>query len=163
MDTQPEIVRRDEQPYVAIRASVTMRTFGDVMPGLHPEVRDWLRSRGVAAAGAPFFRYRVIDMERQMQVEAGFPIATPLTGEDRVLAAVLPEGRYATLRHVGHPKGLVDATRTLLDWGARQGVTWDVTSAPEGQRWGCRLEIAYDEPGQDMDDWETELTFRLAD
>jgi hypothetical protein len=31
------------------------------------------------------------------------------------------------------------------------------------EQWGCRLEISHDEPGQDMNDWETELAFKLAD
>jgi effector-binding domain-containing protein len=160
---EPGIVQRAAQPYVAIRALVTMRSFGEVMPGLHPEVRGWLRSRGVEPAGQPFFKYNVIDMDRQLEVEAGFPVAAPVPGEDRVLAASLPAGRYATLWHTGHPDGLVGTTQTLLDWAARQGLAWDVTSAPDGEQWACRLEICHDEPGQDMNEWETELAFKLLD
>jgi effector-binding domain-containing protein len=162
MAAQPEIVQRIEQPYVAIKALVTMRTFGEVAPGLHPEVRGWLRSRGVQPVGQPFFKYNVIDMERQLEVEAGFPVAAPVTDEGRVLAAVLPPGRYATLWHTGHPDGLLDATRTLLDWAARQGLAFDVLSTLDGERWGCRLEIYHDKPGQDMNEWETQLAFKLA-
>ena len=163
MAAQPNIIQRTEQPYVAIRALVTMQTFGEVMPGLHPEVRSWLRSRSVEPTGQPFFRFNVIDMERQLEVEAGFPVAAPMTGQDRVIAATLPAGRYATLWYTGHPDELVGATRTLLDWAASQGLAWDVASAPEGERWGCRLEICHDKPGQDMSEWETELAFKLAD
>jgi effector-binding domain-containing protein len=163
MAAQPRIVQRIEQPYVAIRAFVTMQTLGKVVPELHPEVRSWLHSRGAQPAGQPFFKYNVIDMDRQLEVEAGFAVAAPVTGEDRVLTAVLPAGRYATLLHTGHPDGLVGATQTLLDWAAQQGLAWDVTSAAEGERWGCRLEIYHDEPGQDMNEWETELAFKLAD
>lgn len=163
MAARPSIVRRDAQPYVAIRAFVTMRTFGDVVPGLHPEVRGWLRSRGEQPIGQPFFKYNVIDMDRQLEVEAGFAVTAPVAGEGRVLAGVLPAGRYATLWHTGHPDGLVGATRTLLDWAEWQGLAWDVTSVDEGERWGCRLEISHDEPGQDMNEWETELAFKLAD
>jgi RNA polymerase sigma-70 factor (ECF subfamily) len=163
MAAEPGVVSRVAQPYVAIGAFVTMESFGEVMPGLHPEVRGWLRSRGVQPAGRPFFKYNVIDMDRQLEVEAGFPLGAPVTGEDRVFAAVLPAGRYATLWHTGHPKGLVGATQALLDWAARQGLAWDVTSAPDGEQWGCRLETCYDEPGQDMNEWKTELAFKLAD
>jgi effector-binding domain-containing protein len=162
MAAQPRIVERTEQPYVAIRALVTMQTLGEVLPGLHPEVRRWLRSQGVLPAGQPFFKYNVIDMERQLEVEAGFPIAAAMTGDDRVLAAVLPAGRYATLRHIGHPDGLVGATRKLLDWAAQQDLAWDVEAISEGQRWTARLEIYQYDPPPDMDAWETELAFRLA-
>lgn len=162
MDAQPGINQRTEQPYVAIKTMATMRTLGQVAPPLHPEVRGWLRSRGVEVAGQPFFKYNVIDMGQQLEVEAGFPVAAPVTGEDKVIAGVLPAGRYATLWHTGHPKGLVGATGTLLNWAAQQGLAFDVTSTPDGERWGCRLEIYHDEPGQDMSEWETELAFKLV-
>jgi effector-binding domain-containing protein len=163
MTAQPRIVQRNEQPYVAISAFVTMQTFGEVMPELHPEVRSWLRSQGVQPVGQPFFKYNVIDMSRQLEVEAGFAVADSVTGENRVLAGVLPAGRYAALWHTGHPEGLVGATQALLDWATQQGLAWDVMSTTEGERWGCRLEICHDEPGQDMNEWETELAFKLAD
>ena len=78
------------------------------------------------------------------------------------------EQPYAAIRavrdpvHTGHPDGLAGATRTLLDWAAQQGLAWDVASTPDGERWGCRLEIYHDEPGQDMSEWETELAFKLT-
>jgi effector-binding domain-containing protein len=86
-----------------------------------------------------------------------------VTGDDQVLAVVRPAGRYATVWHTGHPDGLACTTRTLLDWAAQQGLAWDVTSTPDGEQWGCRLEIYHDEPGQDMNERETELAFKLAD
>ncbi|HEY5361911.1 MAG TPA: GyrI-like domain-containing protein [Streptosporangiaceae bacterium] len=133
-------------------------------PGLLPEVFGWLGQRGSTPAGAPFWKYNLIDMERQLEVEVGVPVGGPMTGDDRVLAGVLPAGKYATLRHVGHPAGLLDATKALLDWAAQQGLSWDVTETAAGERWGGRLEIYETDPAQepDMDKWETKLAFRLA-
>ena len=111
-----------------------MRTLGEVLPGLHPEVRRWLDSRGVPADGPPFCRYNVIDMDRQLEVEAGFPVAAPLPGDDQVLAAALPAGRYATLWPTGHPDGLVGATRALLDWAVGQGLTSGSATAADDRR-----------------------------
>jgi effector-binding domain-containing protein len=135
-----------------------------VRPGLLPEVFGWLGQRGSTPAGAPFWKYNLIDMERQLEVEVGVPVGGPMTGDDRVLAGVLPAGKYATLRHVGHPAGLLDATKALLDWAAQQGLSWDVTETAAGERWGGRLEIYETDPAQepDMDKWETKLAFRLA-
>lgn len=165
MAGEPEVVQRADQAYVAIKALVTMQTLGTVLPGLHPEVSSWMRARDVAKAGAAFWKYNVIDMERQMEVEVGFPVAVPVAGDDRVVAGVLRAGKYATLRHIGHPDTLFDATTALLDWAAGQGLTWDVTETEEGDRWGARLEIYETDPAQEpnMDNWETELAFRLAD
>jgi hypothetical protein len=58
MQTEPEIVQRAEQPYVAIKASVTMETIGTVLPQLHPEMFAWLDAHGVRPAGAPFSKYK---------------------------------------------------------------------------------------------------------
>jgi effector-binding domain-containing protein len=164
MPMAPSIVERAEQPYVAVSGLVTMQTVGAIADRL-PEVFGWLAARGLEPAGAPFFKYDLIDMERQLEVEVGVPVAAAATADGEVLAGVLPAGRYATGTHVGHPDGLVEATAALLDWAAEQGLAWDVTETPEGQRWRCRLEVYKTDPAEqpDMSKWETELLFRLAD
>jgi effector-binding domain-containing protein len=163
MSSAPEIETRAEQPYVAIRAKVTMgeiaafaRRFGEVF--------GWLDSHGLAPAGPPFFKYNVIDMARELEMEAGVPVATAISGDDQMMAGVLPAGRYATLTHVGHPSELMAATKALLDWAAEQGLTWDVTPSEDGDRWACRLENYLTDPDQepDMSKWVTQLAFKLA-
>ncbi|MBV9452489.1 MAG: GyrI-like domain-containing protein [Streptosporangiaceae bacterium] len=165
MTTEPEIVELPERPYVAIAASVTMRALGTVVPPLNREVFGWLAARGAPPSGPPFWRYNLIDMDRELEVEAGTTVAAPVPGDDRVRAGVLPAGRYATVRHVGHPETLSAATAALLDWAAAKGLKWDVSPSPEGERWGCRLEIHHSDPVSepDMTKWVTELAFRLED
>ena len=75
MSSAPEIVTRAAQPYVAIRTQVTMEDLGMVVPPLNQEVFAWLGGRGVAPAGAPFWKYNVIDMAGKLEVEAGAPVA----------------------------------------------------------------------------------------
>jgi effector-binding domain-containing protein len=162
--SEAQVIERPAQPYVAIKAQVTMQTLGDDLPGLHPPVFAWLGERGIAPVGAPFWKYNVIDMERGLEVEVGVPIAAAVAGDDRVLAGVLPPRRYATVRYTGHPDGLFDATGSLLKWADERGLTWDVSQAPEGDRWGARLEIYETDPAiePDMSKWTTQLAFRLA-
>jgi effector-binding domain-containing protein len=164
MPMTPRIVERSEQPYVAVGGLVTMQTIGAVADRI-PEVFGWLGDRGIEPAGAPFLRYDLIDMERQFEVEAGVPVAAPVAADGEVFAGVLPAGRYAALTHIGPFDGLVAATAALLDWAAEQGLAWDVTDTPEGQRWGCRLEVYETDPAEQPDPskWSTELLFRLAD
>ena len=78
---------------------------------------------------------------------------------------MLPAGRYVTVSHVGHPAGLMGATAALLEWAQGQGLQFDVTATPEGDRWGCRLEIYQTDPAVEPDPgrWVTQLAFRLAD
>lgn len=164
MPAGPEIESRAGQPYVAIRTRVTMETLGTVVPPLNQEVFAWLGQQGAAPAGPPFWKYNVIDMARGLEVEAGAPVAQPLTGNGRVIAGVLPAGRYVTVRHVGAPETLADATASLLDWAADKSLAFDMSPSPEGERWGCRLEIYLTDPRDepDMSKWETQLAFRLA-
>jgi hypothetical protein len=44
-------------------------------------------------------------------------------------------------------------------------LVFDVSETDAGQRWGGRLEIYLTDPGKqpDMDMWETQLAFPLAD
>jgi effector-binding domain-containing protein len=164
MSATPEITERPDQPYVAIRAHVTMQE----LAGLGQRIGDvfgWLGARGVPPAGAPFFKYNVIDMERQLEVEAGVPTAAELDGDDQVITGVIPAGRYATVTYAGHPDGLLGATAALLDWAAANGLQWDMSQAEDGERWRARLESYLTDPGEqpDMTKWETQLAFRLAD
>lgn len=129
------------------------------------EVFAWLGARGIAPAGAPFFRYNVIDMMAQLEIDAGIPIQASVDGDDQLVSGVLPAGRYATLTHVGHPKELVATTGTLLEWASERGLTWDMTPGQDGEHWAGRLEIYLSDPDQepDMSKWATQLAFRLAD
>jgi effector-binding domain-containing protein len=164
MSAGPEIVTRAEQPYMAIRARVTMADLGGLGARLG-ELFAWLGARGVPPAGPPFFRYKVIDMARELEVDAGVPVTAALDGAGDIVRGVLPAGRYATLTYEGHPAGLIEATGALLDWAAGQNLKWDMTPGDGGERWGSRLEIYLTDPGQepDMSKWVTQLAFRLAD
>lgn len=159
----PQIVRRAEQPYAAIAGSVTMTRFSDIADRL-PELFGWLAARGIEPAGAPFFRYDVIDMRRELRIDAGIPVAAPVPGEGRVRPGVLPAGRYATVTHLGHPERLIEVNAALLAWGTERGLQWDMAETGAGQRWGCRLETYKTDPILEPDPsrWEVELAFRLA-
>jgi effector-binding domain-containing protein len=164
MPSEPHVVERPAQPYVAIRAQVTMQTIGTVLPELHPRVFAWLRERDVPPADYPFWKYNVVDMDRGLEVEVGVPVAVAMHGDGQVLADVLAAGRYATLRYSGHPDGLLGVTASLLAWADEQDLTWDVWDTPEGDRWAARLEIYETDPAvePDMTNWTTQLAFRLA-
>jgi len=164
MSLNLEIVDRPAQPYVAVRGTVTMQTFPEIADRL-PGLFGWLAERGIAPAGPPFFRYLVIDMERELDVEAGVPVATAVAGEGEVLAGELPAGTYAATTHVGHPDELIAVTGEFQDEAAARDLTFDTTETERGTRWGCRLELLLTNPAEqpDLNKWETRLAFRLVD
>jgi len=132
------------------------------------ELFGLLAGQGVPPAGAPFLRYHLFDLDRELLIDAGIPVEGDFTLDgagDDILTDVLPAGRYATVDHVGPYDGLVQATSDLLDWAARQHVEFDVRPSEVGDVWVSRLEIYQTDPAEQPDPalWRTTLAFRLAD
>src|SRR5262249_51328461 len=94
MVTKPQVTERPEQHYVGIRAGVTREGLGRVVPPLWPEVSAWLGERGIAPAGPPFIRSLIVNMEGELEVDAGVPVAAAVSGDERVQPGVLPAGPY---------------------------------------------------------------------
>ena len=165
MSTYPEmsVQERAEQPYLGLTTSVTMGNFSPVIEGT-AEIFKRLGEHGVEPAGPPFFRYKIIDMERELVVEAGVPVADPVL-VDGLDADVLPAGRYVVTSFTGHPDRLITVTGELLSWAEDQGLTFEQHYEPQGHVWGCRLEIYETDPDDepDMNQWVTTLAFKLAD
>src|SRR5258708_38768118 len=102
MISEPSLVDRPAQPYVAIRHQVTMQDFGSVIDQPFPQLFAWLGAAGVPPAGAPFIRYLVINMADKLDVELGVPVASePSAVDGPVAVGVLPPGRYAALVYTG--------------------------------------------------------------
>ncbi|MGO1053408.1 GyrI-like domain-containing protein [Crossiella sp. CA198] len=162
--TEPQIQTRAAQPYLGVTATVTMTTFHLVADRIG-EIVGLLLSRGQEIAGAPFLRYHVIDMDAELVVEAGVPVAEPQPGEGEIKPGELPAGRYVTLIHHGHPDGLIETITGMFAWAEAQGLTWDMTTSAQGEHWGCRMESYLTNPQvePDMNKWDTELAYRLAD
>ena len=176
VSTDPAVIDRADQAYVGIGATVTMAGLAEVAHRI-PEVMSWLAARNLTPAGAPFFRYNVIDMHGEFEVEVGVPVASapamvsapvagsPVTESPEVHAGVLPAGRYATVTHVGPPNTLLAATRDLLAWAEQHDLTWDMVAIGSEERWGCRIESYLTDPRSepDTEKWQTVLALRLAD
>lgn len=164
MQTAPEVLDRGEQPYAAVRAKLPMAELGSLADRFG-DVFAWVGAHGLQPAGPPFFRYLVIDMDGDLEVEAGVPLAAPAEPDGDVITGVLPAGRYASLIHTGQYNDLVAANEVLLNWGDQHGLKWDRSPGEHGERWASRLEIYLTDPSVEPDTtkWETQLAFRLAD
>lgn len=160
----PKIVQRDARSYLGIHAVVTMATIDETVQVLIGEVLG--RPEVVAAAtGAPLVRYDVIDMERELAIQVGAPVAPGTPGDDRLVAGVLPAGRYLVTTHIGPYDDLEEATGAFRAWAAEHGYLFDVQPGDGGEVWGCRLEHYSTDPVKEPDPtrWTTVLEFRLRD
>lgn len=104
-------------------------------------------------------------MAGTLVVDVGVTTVVMLSGDHEVQTGELPAGRYACLRHRGHPDSLLQATADLLAWAEAEGLEFDHQPEPDGDVWGCRLEIYQTDPDDepDLNAWITDLAFRLAD
>ncbi len=164
MITEPKLEDRKARHYVGIRSQVTMQELSAAMDQLG-EVFTWLESKGVAPTGAPFIRYLVIDMEAKLEIDVALPVASAMTGEGRIIADVLPAGRYVTLLYAGDYNNLVGVVAELLAWAEKKGLVWDKWPAsPRGEGWRARIETYLTNPAEEPDPekWQTELAFLLA-
>jgi effector-binding domain-containing protein len=157
-----EVVQRDAVPYAAIAIAVPMERLATAVP-LNGVVFDWLAQQDVAPAGPPFWKYNVIDMAGQLELEVGVATAIPATADAQVGVGQLPAGRYLETVFHGHPDGLRQATADLLAYADAQGLTFDRTDSPTGDRWVARLEYYLTDPDNqpDMTQWDTTLSFKL--
>ena len=164
MDAAPEITQRAAVPYAGISAWVTMAAVGSGADRI-PELFGWLAARGIAPAGPPFFRYHVVDMDRQLLVDTGVPVASAVQDDGDVRGGAMPAGRFAVMTHTGAPQTLVAATSALLDWAEARGLAFDVSESDAGEQRGCRVEFYLTDPAQqpETSKWQTELAFRLKD
>jgi hypothetical protein len=159
-----DVVQRTAVPYAAIAIALPMEKLGSAAP-LNGAVFGWLAQQDVAPAGPPFWKYNVIDMAGQLELEVGVATETPATADDRVSVGELPAGRYLETTYHGHPDGLLQATSELLAHADAQGLIFDKADSPKGERWAARLEYYLSDPDQqpDMTQWDTVLSFKLAD
>jgi len=110
-----------------LRLAATIRHLGLVDPeGVEEMLRlAWNRldERGIAPAGPPTALFRSGDGNGTHLVEAGFPVARGVEGDDLLRGTVYPAASAATVDHVGSYDGLhVTAQRfiaTVLGQGLR--------------------------------------------
>jgi hypothetical protein len=158
------VVQHEARPYAAIGISLPMAGLVDAVP-LNGEVFAWLSRRDVPALGPPFWKYNVIDMAGELQLEVGVVTAAPIEGDGRVTAGELPAGNYLETTHHGHPDSLQQATADLLAYADEQDLRFDRRDSPAGDQWAARLEYYLTDPDDepDMTQWDTTLSFKLAD
>ncbi len=164
--TSPRIVSLGAMPYVLEPHTVTLPDLAAATRQGLASVAGLVAARELVAAGAPFVRYRRIDMAGTLDIETGIPILQP---DDRSMVDVrlglLPAGRYASLIHTGPYDGLLATNAALIRWGEDNAIRWAVRQTNVGQVFSCRLEMFHTGPDQTPDpaSWVTEVAILIAE
>lgn len=144
MISEPKIDYHPEKPYMGIRMQTPFRGMFKEVTKLFKELNAWVKQHKVELAGPAFLRYHVIDMQGEMDIEVGFPVATPLPGDQRVSAGVLPGGRYASLVY-SDCSGLA-GNKALISWIIDNHIPWDKWDNEKGVVFGSRYEAWLSNP-----------------
>jgi effector-binding domain-containing protein len=161
--SEPRVYERPDEHYLGIRTQTPFKgMFTVIDKHLFKELRAWMKQEGIEPAGQPFFRYHVINMEGEMDVEVGIPVAIPLPGNGRVCPGVLPGGRYASLVYVGTG---YTGSGALTRWAMENGYAFDEWSVPQGTAYRARYERYLTDPNIQplKSKWEVEVAIKLKD
>ncbi len=150
----PQIMMHEAVPTAVCREEVSMTDLPAFYDRAFTAVEQGLHEQGVAPAGAGFGYYLSLPTE-SFELEAGYPVATAVTGTGDLIASELPGGTVARATHAGGYDGLGDSWQALVAWAREQGRT------PEGRMW----EVYVTEPSPQMDPatLRTDLFLLLAD
>ena len=160
---EPGVYERPDEHYMGIRVQTPFKgMFTVIDKHLFKELRAWMKQEGVEPAGKPFFRFYVINMEGEMDVEVGIPVATPLPGNGRVCPGVMPGGRYASLVYVGTG---YTGSGALTRWAMEKGLAFDEWAVPNGMAYAARYERYLTDPSVQplKSKWECEVAIKLVD
>jgi effector-binding domain-containing protein len=163
MNDEPQISERAPVTYAGLPVTVTMASFASAADAGFPELFGWLGEHGIEPVGPPLIRYHVIDMEADLEIEFGVPVAAAVPDDGRVRTGVVPGGRFVTLLHTGPYDGLIGANAALQDWSGRQGIS--LQSSDHGRQWRARVEHYLTDPAAEPDTarWQTEVAYLIGD
>lgn len=138
----------EPQAYVAVRATVSPNEMSKVLATILPEVGKHVGKVRAPVAGPPFTRYYKVT-EKELEIEAGMPLRTPIAGEGKFVASELPGGKTAVTWHLGGYHELQKSHKRLEEWIKAQGL--ETRAAP----W----EIYWTDPGLEPDPakWRTQI------
>lgn len=162
--SEPEVIIRPEQPYVAIPIQVTLKEWEKTVE-LITEIFGWLQQNRLEAAGPPFYRYWCIGNEEEdFHVEVGVPISRMVAGDDRVIGSFIPGGSYATAIHTGHPDQLPYSLEALEDWALEEELELDKRWEGKDEIWNGRFEFYITDPASqpDLYKWRIEIAYLLV-
>ena len=133
-----------EQPTAVICDKVAVPDLPEWFGRVFSAVAAAIGRSGSTIAGPPFARYNQIGDEF-FDVEAGFPVATPIRGNGDVVPSALPAGPAISTWHVGPYDTLTAGYDALSAWLEEHGAT------PSGPPW----EVYVSEPQGDPATWRT--------
>ncbi len=144
------------QPVMSVRFKVKPTT-NEISAGYtkaFTALYTYVLSNGGQPVGQPFGRYHSIT-EKEMDIEAGIPVAKAMAETDEIKASALPAGKAVTTIHHGSYDKLSNAHEAMAKYVEMEGLK------PSGGLWT----VYVTDPGQEPDQskWQSKLHQPIED
>ena len=115
-----ELLNSIEQPALTIRTQASVGELPMVIGQGFGRLAAYLGSLGEHLSGMPFVAYHNMDMSN-LDVELGFPVASPLPGNEDILYAPVPGGLRTFCMYLGPYSGMKTAYDDMTAWISARG------------------------------------------
>ena len=145
------IQEQPAQPALVIKAHTPVQEMSTTLGRIYGTILQQMGAAQVAPAGPPYVAYFNMDMEN-LEIEAGLPVAQPVSGDGEVLAVTIPGGQAAVCEYIGPYDGIAAAYEALTQFVAQQG----------GEPSGVSYEFYLNDPTENApEDLQTRIMFPL--
>lgn len=134
------------RPTAVIVADVDVNDLGSWLSEVFGRIAALLDESGNSPVGPPFARYQRLGRKR-FRVEAGFPVAHPVTESGEMRGSNLPGGTVAITTHLGPYEDMEATYEALSTWLESRGAT------ASGEPW----EVYFSGPSEPRETWRTDI------
>lgn len=118
--SQIQLIELGEQSTVFIRTRTTLSDLPRLIGESYGKIGAYFAELGRHPADAPYVAYYNLDMQN-LDVEMGFPVATPLPEKGELRSGVLPAGRAALCMYRGPYSEMVPVYEEMAAWIKENG------------------------------------------
>ena len=162
--TQPKLEQRKKMFTIGIRKKIPSKTIASTIPKLMNQTKKWLLDHQVSSWGKPFFRFYMINMGTEYDLEVGYLISNPIAGDETVKGNEIPAGTYGVLQYKGKNRGY-QGNKALIEWAKALHIEWDRWDSPDGDNFQCRYEVYLSniENEPDHRNWVKEVCIKVKE
>lgn len=117
-----ELLKQGEQPILYIQARTAVERLPQLISESYREIAAYLKSIDELMSDIPFVLYRNMDMQN-LDVQIGFPVATPLPGKDAVQAGSIPAGKVVFCMYQGAYHAVEPVYNEMMQWIDERGLS----------------------------------------
>ncbi len=121
MNPHIKLIEMEPQNALAIREVVPVAQIPTKMGQFFSELMAHFQKSGIRMLGPPFALYHDFAPDK-IDMEVGFPVATPQPGDQRVKPLVLPGGKVVTAVHIGPYDKIEKTYDEMRGWMSRNGL-----------------------------------------